>query len=262
MSTLYYVNPADTNDITRLGDPPLGRTTLPDGRTVESLDGPVVEWDVYGSQPDPAQRPVYYRKTGETYQFIGPEKTEGSYVQITDVNTRYTLDELFTDKYAELEDYTSAVLDSSFRVTGLGGTDFWAAARTANRFAYSDVDRFYQYNPSDPWRNVPVYLARTDNGKRTRVKVDANDYASFSKQFATFTYNGLYANDEVLENMEAAYDASDWDALAAIDIATNPTTNTWPEFSSDAFGQPTRPEPDAPPQSAGDNGKGKGRGRP
>ena len=232
MTRLYYVNPANTADIT--GPLEQGkRITLPDGRVVESLDQAIPEWDVYEATEDNTQTPQYHRFERTDTVFVGTVKNPAARVQETRVFSQLTLDELYGVKLQELEFFTRQVFYSHMKMTAGGGVDFWVRVTQQARDYRTSVDAYYQWNPPPPWRNIPVWIYRVSNGNLTRTKVDQSDWEALKEAQGRFDIDVGYSTDEVRDVMDAAYAVPDWNALAAIDVETAPTTNPWPDYTLD-----------------------------
>ena len=229
---LYYVNPADTSDLAQLVDQsgrsntPLGRTTLPTGETVEKLDGPIPESDIYEGRPDTAQAPDYNTYTGKAAAFNGAVNDVAAYVQETDQYQQIPIADLYEIKRGEVaaqdDDVRYNAVDTSLAsswwvvITEKAQQELlWVATGSNSREIRS------QSWPTGP--NTPVVAVYNANNQRVRREPIPNQGAwdTIELEIAQHLQQTSNATKASGDALDAAYDNGngDWGAVAAHDPA-------------------------------------------
>lgn len=221
---LYYVNPTDTTDITRLRTPFSGG--LPDGRVVSGLVNPVPEWDVYGEDDQRTLPPDAYRDSREVWTFVGVVKDPAAVVRVTSDHQQIPIADLYERKRQEIANQDRVVrynaVDTSLSVnwwlivTEDARSELVTVATGSNSRAIAGQP--WPTGSNAPW--LGIYNAATEDARRHKI-TDQADWDTLETEWYQHdqaTGNATHASRTALD---AAYDAGagDWQAVANHDPA-------------------------------------------
>lgn len=192
-------------------------------------------WDLYPEDDQRGQVPLYHEVLGESLAFVGTVRDPAAVVRRTHTTQRIHIDELLQIRQGDLLRYADLVFFSSCKMSNPGGIDFWVNMSLRSRLYRTDVDAYYQWTPPPPWRNIPVWIVRVDNGNEIRYKAPQDDWTALKEAQGRFSIDVAYSADEVEAQMELAHAQDDFDTLAAIDIPTAPVNHPWPEHNAEVF---------------------------
>lgn len=112
MTRCYYVNPANTSDITGPYQEGEANVRLPDGRVVSRMTH-IPSWDVYYANEDNSPTLKYYIAQPRAVSFVGTVKDTLARVQETNADTQLPIDDLYEEKQNEVSAYDAEVMFNS-----------------------------------------------------------------------------------------------------------------------------------------------------
>lgn len=235
MTRLYEVNPANTAEIWdkdanerpfRLGGS--GPWLLHNGRAPSSIRGAIPEWDIYESIEDNRNPDPYHVLDRVDLAFEGTVNSPAARVRETRVFVQISLDDLYERKQQELVAQDDLVLyntaDTSLHA------QWWIVIvqKARNNQNLINGNWLTRKSNGQGWPggvNAPrisVYKANTGDVRREQV-TDAATWETVYEEVAVHGQVAGVATHDCGEAMEAAYNAADWAALAAI----TPSDGTW-----------------------------------
>lgn len=260
MTLFYYYDGASVFDGSyREGQ---AKVVLPNGHSIERVrhDDPPNEF--YFAVEDKSVPPMYTHVGDVALSFTGTvNQANGRVVEDRRANdTPFTLDELMNAKQVELDQYNFVVATSPCQHDA-GPLQFWVNMEDLvqmARFQYNGylsmwgLDILYDAvaagvgaggsveNQIATWwaaiqaetyweRDVKVFLwTRDDPPVRIVDTANQNQWRDLQYSIGTFDHQYRSARDRVQQDLNTFYDASDYNALAAVDVAD--ASYNWPTF--------------------------------
>lgn len=205
---------------------------------------PRVDLQVYLEDVQTTPPPDDYRVSTELRAFSGSLGSEAARVVVTSQHDQIPIDDLLSERQGELDNYALNVTFQTVRSTT--STNFWIDVSQRQRERITSIssalfDRLKdrtlgEDSAADPvivkpgntyWARDPqLRLIRDSNGNRILAAVNEVAWGQAVKDIALYDDQIEDAYAAATADMDTAYTADDWAALAAIDI----DSYAWPLY--------------------------------